>query len=64
LLSSIDPDKLHAVISNAGNGAPSLLVIGKQPTSKDARRGIAAAVGLLHVFGEALSAQQAEHTKG
>src|ERR1700730_5661715 len=59
LLSSIEPDKLHAVISNAGKDAPSLLAIGKQATSKDARRGMAAAVGLMTAFGEALSAQQA-----
>ena len=64
LLSSIEPDKLHAVISNAGKDAPSLLAIGKQATSKDARRGMAAAVGLLNVFGEALNAQQAGRTKG
>jgi uncharacterized protein YjgD (DUF1641 family) len=64
LLSSIDPDKLHAVISNAGKDAPSLLAIGKQATSKDARRGMAAAVGLLNVFGEVLNTQQAGQTKG
>ena len=59
-LSSIDPDKLHAVISNAGKEAPSLLAIGKQAASKDARRGMAAAIGLLNVFGEALNAQKAD----
>jgi uncharacterized protein YjgD (DUF1641 family) len=64
LLSSIEPDKLHAVISNAGKDAPSLLAIGKQTASKDARRGMAVAVGLLNVFGEALNAQPAGHTKG
>ena len=64
LLSSIDPDKLHAVISNAGKDAPSLLAIGKQATSKDARRGMAAAVGLLNVFGEALNAQEVGPAKG
>jgi len=64
LLSSIDPDKLHAVISNSGRNAPSLLAIGKQATSKDARRGMAAAVGLLTAFGEALNAQQAGATRG
>jgi uncharacterized protein YjgD (DUF1641 family) len=63
LLSSIDPDKFHAVISNARKDAPSLLAIGKQATSQDARRGMAAAVGLLNVFGEALNAQQAGPTK-
>ena len=63
LLSSIDLNKLHAVISQADKDAPSLLAIGKQATSKDARRGMAAAVGLLNVFGEALNAQQARPTK-
>jgi uncharacterized protein YjgD (DUF1641 family) len=29
LLSSMDPDALHTVISNAGKGTPSLLAIGK-----------------------------------
>ena len=56
LLTSIDPDKLNAVLSNASKETPSLLSIGKQATSKDARRGMAAAVGLLNVLGEALNA--------
>ena len=60
LLSVIDPDELHTVISNAGKETPSLLTIGKQATSKDARRGMAAAVGLLTVFGAALGRQQTE----
>jgi len=63
LLNSIDPDKLHAVISNAGKETPSLLAIGKQATSKDARRGLATAVGLLNVFGEALNAQQSGNSR-
>jgi hypothetical protein len=63
LLNSIDPDKLHAVVSNGGSDAPSLLAIGKQVASKDARRGMAAAVGLLNVLGEALNAQQAARAK-
>jgi uncharacterized protein YjgD (DUF1641 family) len=54
LLSSIDADKLHAVVADAENETPSLLSIGKQATSKDARRGLATAVGLLNVFGAAL----------
>jgi uncharacterized protein YjgD (DUF1641 family) len=56
LLTSIDPDKLSAVLSNVSKETPSLLSIGKQATSKDARRGMATAVGLLNVFGEALNA--------
>ena len=58
-LSPIARDKFHAVISNAGKDSPSLLAIGKQAGSKDARRCVAAAVGLLNVFGEPLNAQQA-----
>jgi uncharacterized protein YjgD (DUF1641 family) len=60
LLSSIDPDKLHNVIADSGKEAPSLLSIGRLATSKDARRGMAAAVGLLNVFGAALNAQKPE----
>jgi len=56
LLTSIDPDKLSAVLSSVSKETPSLLSIGKQATSKDARRGMATAVGLLNVFGEALNA--------
>jgi uncharacterized protein YjgD (DUF1641 family) len=58
LLSSIDADKLHAVVSNSREQAPSLLTIGKQAISKDARRSMATAVGLLNVLGAALNAQQ------
>jgi uncharacterized protein YjgD (DUF1641 family) len=58
LLSSIDADALHAAIADAGKETPSLLAIGKQATSADARRGMAAALGLLTVFGAALNKQQ------
>jgi uncharacterized protein YjgD (DUF1641 family) len=62
LLSSIDADALHAVLAEAGKEPPSLLALGKKATSKDARRGMAAAVELLNVFGAALSKQQSgEH---
>jgi uncharacterized protein YjgD (DUF1641 family) len=60
LLSSIDPDKLHNIIADAGKETPSLLSIGKMATSKDARRGMATAVGLLNVFGAALITEKAE----
>jgi uncharacterized protein YjgD (DUF1641 family) len=59
LLNSIDTDALHAVVAGASK-APSLMALGKQATSKDARRGMAAAVGLLNVFGAALSKRQSE----
>jgi uncharacterized protein YjgD (DUF1641 family) len=64
LLSSIDADKLHAVISKSRKEAPSLLMIGKQAISKDARRSMAVAVGLLNVLGDALNAQQTASKQG
>ena len=60
LLSSIDPDRLHNIIADAGKETPSLFSIGKLATSKDARRGMATAVGLLNIFGAALNAEKAE----
>jgi uncharacterized protein YjgD (DUF1641 family) len=58
LLSSIDPDKLSSVIAQAGKEAPSLLAIGKQATSKEARRAMGVALGLLNVVGAALEKPQ------
>jgi len=64
LLSSIDPGKLHAVLSSAEKGdPPSLLSIVRQANSRDARRGMAAAVGLLNVFGATLNARSAAEEK-
>jgi uncharacterized protein YjgD (DUF1641 family) len=60
LLTLIDADALHTVIAEARKETPSLLALGKQAVSKDARRGLATAVGLLNVFGAALSKQQTE----
>jgi uncharacterized protein YjgD (DUF1641 family) len=60
LLNSIDADALHAVVAGVGKEAPSLLALGKQAASKDARRGLATAVGLLNLFGAALNKQQIE----
>jgi uncharacterized protein YjgD (DUF1641 family) len=60
LLSSIDADALHGVLAGAGKEPPSLLALGKQAASKDARRGMATAVGLLNIFGAALSKQQSD----
>jgi uncharacterized protein YjgD (DUF1641 family) len=60
LLNSIDADALHAVVAGAGKETPSLLALGKQAASKDARRGLATAVGLLNLFGAALNKQQIE----
>jgi len=58
LLSSIDADALRAVIAVADKETPSLLALGRQAISKDARRGMATAVGLLNVFGAALNKQE------
>jgi uncharacterized protein YjgD (DUF1641 family) len=60
LLPLIDADALHTVIAEAGKETPSLLALGKHAASKDARRGLATAVGLLNVFGAALGKQQSE----
>jgi uncharacterized protein YjgD (DUF1641 family) len=57
LLNSINPDELHTVISNTGKETPSLFAIGRQAASKDARRGMAAAVSLLELLGRALHSQ-------
>jgi uncharacterized protein YjgD (DUF1641 family) len=59
LLSSIDPDKLSSVIAQASKEPPSLLAIGKQAASKEARRAMAVAMGLLNVFGAALEKPEA-----
>ena len=64
LMNSINPDELHAVISNADKETPSLFAIGKQAASKEARRGMAAAVSLLELLGKALLSQQSGSKAG
>ena len=65
VLTSINPDELHAVISSASKDAPpSLISIGKQAASEDARRGMAVTVGLLSVLGAALNPGQASKSEG
>ncbi len=58
LLSSTDAEKLRALVVNSQKEPPSLLSIGKQAMSKDARRSMAMVVGILDVLGDALHAQQ------
>jgi len=59
VLTSIDPDKLHAAISGAEKEEPpSLLSIVRQASSKDARRGMAFAVGALNALGGALNLKE------
>lgn len=54
VLSSIDADKLHAVMANTNEEPPSFFQIGKLALSADSRRAMATALALLNVFGEAL----------
>ena len=61
LLKSLDADKLHQVLATSQE-PPSLLAIASQMMSKDARRGLAAGVGLLQIFGKALEAAQTENS--
>jgi uncharacterized protein YjgD (DUF1641 family) len=61
LVTSIDPEKVQSALSAAEQEEPpSLMSIVKQASSKDARRGMATAVGLLNVLGAALNAEHAK----
>jgi len=53
-LKTLDADKLHEVL-NPEAAPPSLWAIGKQMTSRDARRAMGVLGGVLNVFGAALS---------
>ena len=61
LLKSFDADRLHDLFAKSAQEPPSLFAIARQVLSKDARRGVAAGVGLLQLFGAALQAAQTEH---
>jgi uncharacterized protein YjgD (DUF1641 family) len=62
LLGSIDPDKISKALEAGSKEPPSLLAIGKQATSKEARAAMAVGLGLLTAFGEALEKSKAgEH---
>ena len=62
VLGSINPDVLHAVVEGIpqatsqvpGGKPPSLFALGRRMASQDARRGLAAAVGVLEVLGRGL----------
>jgi hypothetical protein len=60
LLSSIDPDQLHAALTDSGKEPSSLMTIGKQAMSKDARRAMGTVVGLMNVLGAALNQQSTD----
>jgi uncharacterized protein YjgD (DUF1641 family) len=57
MLGSIDPDKISTALAAGSKEPPSLLTMGKQATSKEARRAMAVGLGLLTAFGEALETQ-------
>jgi uncharacterized protein YjgD (DUF1641 family) len=61
VLKSVDPNKLSALLADTANQDASLLSIGKQAASKDARRAMATAVGLLNILGDALEKQNPSH---
>jgi hypothetical protein len=60
LLGALDVNQMHVLLSTGDNKPPSFLKLGRDAMSLDARRGMAAAVGLLNVFGAALRKQRAE----
>ncbi|HEX4650784.1 MAG TPA: hypothetical protein VH250_04700 [Granulicella sp.] len=60
MLGTIDPDKISTALAAGSKEPPSLLAIGKQATSKEARRAMAVGLGLLTAFGEALEKSKAE----
>jgi uncharacterized protein YjgD (DUF1641 family) len=59
LLGSIDADKVSKALAAGSKEPPSLLAIGKQATSPEARRAMAVGLGLLTAFGEALEKSKA-----
>jgi uncharacterized protein YjgD (DUF1641 family) len=54
ILNSLDPDRLHDLLTPSNSKPPSLWQIAKQATSAEARAGLGAAIGLLKEFGAAL----------
>jgi uncharacterized protein YjgD (DUF1641 family) len=57
LLGSLDADQIGKVLTESKEEPPSLLAIAKLANTKDARRGMAAGLSLLSVFGAALASQ-------
>jgi uncharacterized protein YjgD (DUF1641 family) len=63
MLGSIDADKISAALAAGIKEPPSLLSIGKQATSEEARRAMAVGLVLLTAFGEALEESKPEKHK-
>jgi len=62
LIRAMDMDKMHEVLSGQEAKPVSLMQLGRQAMSKEARTGIAAALGVLTVFGAALDKQRGAPT--
>lgn len=68
LLGSINPEILHAVVEGVpqttaqvpAQEPPSLFALGKRAASQDARRGLAAAINVLEIFGKGLAKESKE----
>jgi uncharacterized membrane protein YphA (DoxX/SURF4 family) len=54
LLETIDTNRVHSLLTASEGKPPSLLRLGRDALSEDARRGLSAGVGLLSVFGATL----------
>ena len=54
LLSSIDPNQIHKILSESEEEPPSLLSIARLANTADVRRGMATGLALLGAFGAAL----------
>ena len=63
MLGSIDADKISAALAAGSKAPPSLLAMGKQATSKEARRAMAVGLVLLTAFDEALEESKPEKHK-
>jgi putative oxidoreductase len=61
LLNEINTDRVHDLLTG-DDKPPSLIKMVRTATSEDARRGMAAGVGLLEVFGKALHKSPAGHS--
>lgn len=60
LAGTIDPNALNATLKSGRLAAPSLWEIGKRAAGEDARRGMAAALGLLGLFGQTLKERSSD----
>ena len=59
-IETTDTDRSHSLLAESDEKSPSLLRMGRDALSKDARRGLSVAIGLLNVFGAALRPKDAQ----